>query len=87
MHQKLGIREFTEVFYDNIDTFNITSTIHIEENENFYDDIVIKLFDFYQRSNLDLQIRDLVLPFHIFLHSMFTNKPNVYKEDNVIKIL
>lgn len=85
--QKLGVTEFEEVFYANLDTFNITSSIHIEENEDFYNDILLKLYDFYQRSPLDLQIRDLVIPFQIFLHSMFTNKPSVYKEENVIKIL
>ena len=85
--QKLGVTEFIEVFYANLDTFNITSSIHIEENGGFYDEVVLKLYDFYQRSTLDLQIRDLVIPFQIFLHAMFTNKPNVYKDDSVIKII
>ena len=85
--QKLGVTEFIEVFYANLDTFNITSSIHIEENDSFYGEIVVKLYDFYQRSPLDLQIRDLVIPFQIFLHSMFTNKPSVVKDDSVIKII
>lgn len=87
MEQKLGLSEFREVFYDNLDTFNITTLIHIEDNEDFYEDIIFKLYDFYQRSTKDLSIRDLVIPFQIFLFSMFTNKPSVYKEDDVVKII
>ena len=47
--QKLGLNEFTEVFFDSLDTVLTTSLIHVEENQAFYDDIVFKMYDVYQR--------------------------------------
>ncbi len=85
--EKLGLTEFSEVFYDNLDTVLTTSLLHLEENESFYDEVVFRMFDVYQRDNRDYSVNDLLLLFHIFLHAMFRYKPSVEKNDNELKIL
>lgn len=85
--QKLGFSEFQETYKDLLDTYVTTNLNHITEHSEFYEDIIFKMFDFYQRSEHDLSVRDLVIPFHIFLHSMFKYKPSVEKNDDELKIL
>lgn len=85
--QKLGLTEFTEVFYDNLDTILTTSLIHLEDNRDFYDEIVFRMFDVYQRENKEYSVNELVIFVHIFLHAMFKYKPSVEKNDNELKIL
>ena len=84
--QKLGLDEFTEVFYDSLDTVLTTSLIHVEENQDFYDDIVFKMFDVYQRDSSNFYIKDLVTFFHIFLHSMFKNQPDTNRAEDEIRL-
>ena len=85
--QKLGLTEFTETYKDLLDLYVTSNYTHYDENLSFYEDVIFKLFDFYQRSEHDLSVRDLVTPFHIFLHAMFKYKPSVEKNDNELKIL
>ena len=84
--QKLGLDEFTEVFYDSLDTVLTTSLIHVDENQAFYDDIVFKMFDVYQRDSSNFYIKDLVTFFHIFLHSMFKNQPDTNRAEDEIRL-
>lgn len=85
--QKLGFSEFEETFKDLLDVYVTTNYSHIEQNIDFYEDIIFKLFDFYQRSESIYNVRDLITPFHIFLHAMFKYKPSVEKNDDELKIL
>jgi hypothetical protein len=85
--QKLGLTEFTETYKDLLDLYVTSNYTHYEEHLEFYEDVIFKLFDFYQRSEHDLSVRDLVTPFHIFLHAMFKYKPSVEKNDDELKIL
>lgn len=85
--QKLGITEFREVFFQNIDTIITTSLIHVDENRNFYEEVAFKLFDVYQREDSNYSIKELNTFFHIFLYSMFKHKPDVEKNDDDIKLL
>lgn len=83
MQDKLGLVEFSQVFLENLDTFVISSNVHYEENKSFYDDVIFKSFDVYQRSDIH-SIRDIVNLFHCFLYAMFKNKPSVEKNDDEI---
>ena len=83
---KLGLIEFSETFYDSLDTVLTTSLIHVEENQAFYDDIVFKMYDVYQRENNNFYIKDLVTFFHIFLHSMFKNQPDTNRDEDEIRL-
>ena len=85
--QKLGFSEFAETFKDLLDVYVTTNYSHIEQNSDFYEDVIFKLFDFYQRSENISNVRDLIIPFHIFLHAMFKYKPSVEKNDDELKIL
>lgn len=84
---KLGLSEFRQVFFDNLDSYVVTSFYHIDENTDFYEDVVLRLFDFYQRPENNFNVRDLLIPFQIFLHAMFKYKPSLEKNDEQIKIL
>lgn len=85
MEQKLGYLEYKQVFQDNLDTFLISSALHVQTEENFYEDIIFKSFDVYQRSDIN-SIKDVVNLFHCFLWSMFKNKPSVEKNDDEILV-
>lgn len=84
--QKLGLIEFREVFFESLDTIIMTSLLHIDENKPFYEEVVFKLFDIYQRENSNYSVKELILFFHVFLHSMFKHKPSVEKNEDDIKI-
>lgn len=82
--QKLGIVEFSDVFNSNLDSLLITSESHILRNGNFYEEVIFKLFDIYQRDNSNYSINDLIKVFHIFLYSMFKHKPDTEKNEDII---
>ena len=85
--EKLGLTEFTEVFYSNLDTLIISSIPHVEDNEDFYEEVVFKCFDLYQRENSNFSVGDSVKFFHIFLYAMFKHTPSVEKNDDEITLL
>ncbi len=84
MNQRLGLIEFSEVFRGQLDTFFLTTEVHLEQNELFYSDAIFKIFDVYQRSEVEYSVSDLIKVFHCFLYSMFKNKPSLDKNDDEI---
>jgi len=84
--RKLGLIEFTEVFYDNLDTLIISSELNVAENKNFYDEVIFKCFDIYQRDGNDYSVNDILKFFHVFLYAAFKHKFDVYKDDDEIKL-
>jgi hypothetical protein len=86
MSTKLGLTEFRQVFLENIDSITITSLSHIDSNESFYEDIIFKLFDLYQRESSDYSVNEILKFVHIFLFSAFKYKLDVYKDDDEIKL-
>jgi hypothetical protein len=84
--QKLGLSEFKEVFYDNLDTLITTSQVHVRDYEDFYEEVIFRCFDVYQRENSSYEIRDIVKLFHIFLFAMFKYKPSVDRNEDEILI-
>jgi len=86
MQRKLGISEFSQVFMENLDTLITVNQIHVDQNENFYNEVIFKCFDLYQRESSDFSVNDTLKFFHIFLYSMFKHKPSVEKNDDEIKL-
>ncbi len=86
MNQKLGIIEFREEVLYNLDTLITSSEIHLNQNSDFYEEVIFKCYDLYQRENSDFSINDVLKFFHIFLYSMFKHKPSVEKNDDEIKL-
>ena len=84
--QKLGYLEFENVFLENIDSITITSLEHIEQNKNFYDELIFKCFDLYQREGSNFSVGDVLKFVHIFLYATFKHRPNVEKDDDTIKL-
>ena len=85
MNSKLGIREFEQVFFDNLSTL-ITNQPHIENHKGFYDEIVYKAFEVYQKETSDYTVNEILTFFHIFLYAMFNEKPSVIKPDDKITL-
>jgi len=87
LRSRLGYSEFNEIFYELLDTYITTSLVHVEANKEFYDDVIFKMFDVYQRDNKEYSVKELVLFFHIFLHSMFKNKPSTDRNEDEITLI
>ena len=70
MEQKLGISEFFEVFYDNISVL-ITNGDHIEQNQDFYDRLVLKCFRLYEKKSSNYTVSEVL---DLFLNYVFENQ-------------
>ena len=70
MEQKLGISEFFEVFYDNIGVL-ITNGDHIEQNQDFYDRLVLKCFRLYEKKSSNYTVSEVL---DLFLNYVFENQ-------------
>ena len=85
MNQKLGINEFREVFFDNLSTL-ITCQSHVDSAKDFYEEIIFKTFEVYQKSSSDYCVNEILTFFHIFLYAMFKEKPSVDKPEDIITL-
>lgn len=85
-NSKLGLIEFENFFMEHIDSINITSITHMQENEEFYSGVIFKIYDLYQRDGSDYSILDLVKLFHIFLTESFKNNTKFEKCDYEITL-
>lgn len=83
---KLGIIEFRETFFDLLDTLTVSSSIHVEQESEFYEEVIFKCFDLYQRESSDYSVSEIIKFFHIFLYATFKHRPNVEKDDDTIKL-
>lgn len=86
MEQQLGYLEYREVFLDHLDSVLITNSVHMHSEKDFYEDIILKSFDVYQKGNIG-SIKEIVSFFHCFLWAMFKNKPSVEKNDDEIIVV
>jgi len=85
MERKLGIDEFKEVFFDNLGTL-ITNENHILNNYDFYEDIIFKCFELYQKQSYTYLVSDFTKIINIFLKSMFLNKPDTELPEDIITL-
>lgn len=85
MQNKLGITEFREVFFENLSTL-ITNEEHIIQENSFYEEVIYKCFEIYQKENITYSINEILNFFHVFLYSMFLHKPNVNKPEDKITL-
>ena len=53
---KLGLTEYTAFFFENLSTL-VTNQAHIDENKNFYDEVVFKTFEIYQKNSIKINKR------------------------------
>lgn len=82
---KLGLTEYTAFFFENLSTL-VTNQAHIDENKNFYDEVVFKTFEIYQKNSSDYTITEILNFIHIFLYAMFNEKPSVEKPEDKITL-
>ncbi len=85
MERKLGLAEFKEVFFDNLGTL-ITNENHITNNYDFYEDIIFKCFEMYQKQSSVYIVTDFTKILNIFLKSLFLNQPDTELPEDVITI-
>lgn len=82
---KLGLTEYTAFFFENLSTL-VTNQAHIDENKNFYDEVVFKTFEIYQKNSSDYTITEILNFIHVFLYAMFNEKPSVEKPEDKITL-
>ena len=82
---KLGLTEYTAFFLENLSTL-VTNQAHIDENKNFYDEVVFKTFEIYQKNSSDYTITEILNFIHVFLYAMFNEKPSVEKPEDKITL-
>lgn len=85
-NSKLGLLEFSDTFYELLDTLITTSATNVEKDKNFYDEVVFKCFDLYQREGSNYSVSEIVKFFHIFLYAKFKHRPSVEKDDEIITL-
>jgi len=84
MEELLGYEEFRIEVYDRLSRV-ITNQNHIDENQDFYEEIIFKMFEKYKNGTVNrVSITQCVLLFDIFLHSMFENKPKTFLPEDLV---
>lgn len=83
---KLGITEFSTIFYDRLSRV-ITNSAHIEEFQNFYEHYCFKAYELYNNSKTDNYSLNIVISlFEIMLDSLFKYQPDNFLSDDTINI-
>jgi hypothetical protein len=85
-NSKLGLVEFSQTFFENLDTLIATSQLNVENDRPFFEEVCFKLFDLYQREGSDYSVLEMLRFVHVFLYSMYKHKPSVEKNDDEIKL-
>jgi len=83
---KIGITQFEDCFYDLLSRI-VTNSEHIEQNREFYSQVVWKTFEKYNTSRTEVySITQIVAIFEIVLDAMFSYKPSVDLPEDLITI-
>ncbi len=82
---KLGISEYEEVLYDNISKIIINRN-YIKQNQQFWNNIVFKMFEEYNFSSEDVSIRKQARIVEVILAMMFKFKPAQELPEDLIEI-
>lgn len=85
MNQRLGLTEYTEVLLDNISKVVINRS-YIEQNHQFFDKIVFKLFEQYYYSSELISIRKQAEEIEIVFSCIFEFSPPVEKPEDIITL-
>jgi hypothetical protein len=85
--QKLGISEYSEVFYDRLSTV-VCNREYVEQNKDFYEQVIWKTFERYNNSKTEsYSINQIVTIFEIILDSMLKFKPSNELPEDLINIV
>lgn len=85
--QKLGISEYSEIFYDRLSTL-VGNCEYVEQNKDFYEQVIWKTFERYNNSKTEsYSINQIVTIFEIVLDSMLKFKPANELPEDLIKIV
>lgn len=83
--ERVGQVEYSEILLDNISTVVIPRS-YIEQNQEFWDDIVFKLFEDYYFSPEEVSVRKQAKIVEVILGKMFEHKPSTEKPEDVITL-
>ena len=84
--QKLGLTEFTDVFYDRLSRVIVNSS-YIEDNQEFFDHILWKFYDRYLNAKTEIYtINMLITTVEIFLDSLLKFKPDLELPEDTITL-
>lgn len=84
-NKRLGIAEYSEVLLDNLSKV-VVNRNYLEQNQEFWDTIVFKLFEQYYYSLEEISIRKQAEGLEIFFNALFLFKPSTEKPEDLINI-
>lgn len=83
---RLGLNEFTDVFYDRLSRV-VTNSAHIEEFKNFYEHYCFKAYEKYNNSKTEeYTLNQIITLFEIMLDSLFKYQPDNFLSEDLINI-
>ena len=84
--QKLGLSEYTEVFYDLLSRIVVNQN-YIDSNKDFFEHLIFKTYERYEISKTDsYTIRQIVVLLELFLDAMLQNKPDFELPEDIITV-
>lgn len=84
--ERLGITEYTEVLLDSISRMIVTQS-YIDENNDFFDHLIFKMWENYMNSLEYISIRKQSQLLEIFLGTLLKEKPSVNLPEDSIDLL
>lgn len=85
MEDKLGMSEYEEVLIDNISTVVVPRS-YLEQNRDFWNGLVFKLFEVYHYSIEPVSIRKQAQMLEIFFSSLFSYQPSIDKPEDILNL-
>jgi len=85
MSEKLGQVEYYETLLDNISKIVINRN-YIAQNQDFWDNMVFKMFEEYYFSLEEISIRKQAKLLEIFFGCLFESHPATEKPEDIINI-
>lgn len=83
---KLGYTEFSDHFYDQLSHL-ITNQAHIDQCQDFYEEIIFKLYELYLHSKSEsFSVNQCVRVFEVVLFSMFKYNPTTQLPEDLINL-
>lgn len=83
--EKLGLSEYSEVLLDNVSKV-VINRAYIENNQEFWNNIVFKLYEEYFFSLEQTSIRKQAKLLEIFFNGLFEFHPAVEKPEDIIDL-
>lgn len=83
--RRFGAVEYEEIFLDSLSKV-IVNRNYIEQNSNFWDNVIFKFWEEYYFSVKEISILSQVRFFEIMMDSVFKYRPSLELPEDIVKI-